>query len=176
MNIDIPCVCPPLSTGAPRHTTDTITLRDALGFRAARAARNSILVVRELDPESSIGDVLAALSEVYLIEGIESWSLVDQRNKPLELSRKSIRAFMAEHPEEAGMAADRADDLYQEAVFAPLVKRASTSSQPSQTEPSTSAEIGSTSTPRKRSKPSSTTTTQTDGTATMYASRDGVYS
>ena len=173
MNVSIPCVCPVLTSGAARHESDTVTLRDTLGFRAGRTVRNAIVVSRTNDPDASIAEILAMLTEVYLIEGIESWSLVDQKNKPIEVDRHSIRTFMNEHQEEAGAVGDEADTLYQEMVLGPLVRKASTSSQPTRTGASTSATTGSTSTRRKRSKPSSTTTSRTDGITAMYASRDG---
>lgn len=173
MNVEIPCVCPPLSTGAPRHTVDTITLHDKLGFKAALTVRNTIIVIKNQDAVASIAEILAALTEVYLLEGIEWWSIVDQRNKAVEVSRETVRGFMAEHPEEAMTVGNAADDIYQEQVLGPLVRQASKPSQPTLTASSTSATTGSEPKPRRRSKPSSTTTTPTDGTAMTYASRAG---
>lgn len=173
MNVTIPCVCPPLSTGAPRHDDDTITLRDKLSFRAGLTVRNTIIVSRTNDPDASVAEILAMLTEVYLFEGIEAWSLVDQRNKAVEVSRQTVRAFMEDHPEEAMTVGNEADGLYVEAVMNPLVRMASQSSPRTRTNGSTSLTTGSEPGRPKRSRRSSTSTTPTDGTTTMYASRGG---
>jgi len=173
VNVEIPCVCPSLSTGAPRHAVDTVTLHDRLGFRAALTVRNTIIVIKNQDAVASIAEILAALTEVYLLEGIEWWSIVDQRNKAVEVNRETVRAFLDEHPDEAMTIGNAADDLYQEQVLGPLVRQASKPSQRTPTEPSTSAMIGSEPKRPRPSKRSSISTTPTDGTAMTYASQGG---
>jgi hypothetical protein len=173
VNVEIPCVCPSLSTGAPRHQVDTVTLHDKLGFRAALTVRNTIIVIKNQDAVASIAEILAALTEVYLLEGIESWSIVDQRNKPVEVNRETVRAFLDDHPEEAMTVGNAADDIYQEQVLGPLVRQASKRSRPTPTESSTSVTTGSGPKRPKRSKPSSISTTPMDDTATTYAWRAG---
>lgn len=173
MNVAIPCVCPPLTDGQPRHETDTVTLRDRLGFRAALTARNAILVAKQEDDRASVPEILAAMTEAYLVQGVESWTLADQKNKPLPLTLANLREFMDEHVDEAMLVSDAADELYAKAVIDPLVRTASKSSPDTRTASSTSATTGSASTRQKRQKPSSTTTSQTDGTGTMYLSRAG---
>jgi len=176
VNVEISCVCPPLANGGPRHSVDDITLRDRLAFRAALTVRNTIIVTKSEDAQASIAEILASLTEVYLLEGIEGWSIVDQRNKAVPVSRETVRAFMDEHPDEAMTVGDAADGLYVEAVMRPLLKTASTSSQPTQTTESTSPTIGSEPKPRKHSKPSSTASTQMDGTGTTSSLPGGAYS
>ena len=173
MNVEIPCVCPPLSTGAPRHQVDTVTLHDKLGFRAALVVRNTIIVIKNQDAVASIAEILAALTEVYLLEGIEWWSIVDQRNKAVDVNRETVRAFLDEHPEEAMTVGNAADDIYQAQVLGPLVRQASKQSQPTPTVSSTSVTTGSEPKRPKRSKPSSISTTPMDGTAMTYASQGG---
>jgi hypothetical protein len=171
----IPCVCPPKSDGTQRHETDTVTLRERLDFRSGLTARNTVIIIKQEDPEANAADILAGLTEVYLLVGIESWTLQDARGKPLEVNRANVRQLMAEHPDEAMTIGDEADGLYSEAVIAPLVARALKSSQPTRTTGSTSPTTGSVPRPLKPSKRSSTTTSTTDGTERMSASRAGDY-
>ena len=94
MSVEIPCVCPPKQDGQPRHTTDTIELRDRLDFRSALTARNAIALAKEEDDDVSSAEILAVLTETYLLLGIQSWSLVDEKGKKVEPSRTAIREFI----------------------------------------------------------------------------------
>jgi len=171
--VTIECVCPP-KAGETRHPDgDTVTLRPKLDFRSALTARNTIVVLKSEDPDATTADILAALTETYLIVGIESWSLTDERGKALPVSRVAIRDLMDRHPEAAMIIGDEADELYSEAVIAPLVARAQNSSPPTPINASTSATNGSSPKPRKPSRPSSTFTTPTAGTERMSASPAG---
>lgn len=184
----IPCVCPPKridETGISevRHPDgDTVTLRERLDFRAALTARNAVNVLKVEDPQAGAGEVLAVLTEAYLIGGIESWTLVhldaEDRNrlKALPVSRATVRAFMADHVDEASLVGDEADELYSKAVLGPLVARASGSLPVTPTPDSTSPTTKSSETLPKRSKQSSITTIPTGGTEQMSASRGGGYS
>ncbi len=171
----IDCVCPPKAGGEVRHPKgDTVRLREKLGFREAVQARNVIVLLKQDDPDADVADILGALTEVYLLVGIESWTLTDERGRPIEPTRPAIRQFMADHTQEAMDIGEEADTLYSEAVVLPLVARAARSSQPSQTDDSTSAMTGSSPVPLRRSKRSSTTSSQTDDTGMMSASLGGV--
>lgn len=175
MDATIRCVCPPKADG-PRHDQDTITFRDRLDFRQALTMRKAIALAKADDPDISAAEILALLTEHYLLEGIEAWTLVDAKGKGVEPSKAAIRDFLADHPEEAMAAGDEADELYGPVILLPLLARAtgnSTSSPGTPTTPSTSQRTGS---PRKRpknSKPSSTSTTRTDGTATITSLHGG---
>jgi hypothetical protein len=147
---------------------DTVELRERLGFRAALTVRNTIIVTKSEDAQAGVAEILANLTEVYLLEGIEGWSIVDQRNKAVSVSRETVRAFMDEHPDEAMAVGDAADALYVEAVMRPLLKTAATSSQPTPITESTSAMTGSALKRPKRSRPSSTANTPMDGTGTTF--------
>jgi len=171
------CICPPKSNGDPRHPNgDTVTLRDHLPFRAGLAARNTVILLKQEDSEATTADILASLTEVYLLEGIESWTLYDDKGKQVPVSRSTIRAFMADHVDEAMTVGEEADGLYSASVIDPLVKRAATFSQPTPTTDSTSPTNGSSPTPLKRPRPSSTSTSRTGGTERMSASPGGGYS
>lgn len=155
----IDCVCPPLPGGDVRHPDgDTVILRGALDFRGATAVRN-IIGLRE-DGDTQV-DVLASITEAYLLYGIESWSVVNVEGKPVELTRDAIRARLALHPLAFMPLGDEAHELYSEAVVLPLLQPVSTPSPASRTGPSTSRTNGSGSSHRMPSKPSSISTTQT---------------
>jgi len=172
-----PCVCPPKANGEVRHANgDTVTLREHLDFRAGLAARNTVIILKQEDSEATTADILAALTVNYLLDGIESWTLVDEKGKGVSVSRPAVRAFMAEHPEEAATVGEEADGLYSASVIDPLVKRASMYSPPTQTAASTSQTNGSSRTRPTPLRQSSTTTTRTGGTEKMSASPGGGYS
>lgn len=171
----IPCVCPPRADGTARHPDgDTVKLKPTLDFRDARAARYSVIILKQEDELASVPDILAAMTEQYLLGGIESWTRVDDKGKPLPVTRSTIRAFMVEHPEAADLVGDEADELYTGRVLRPLVTAAQSSLPPTQTSASTSQKAG-TRRNRKPSRPSSITTIPMAGTEKMSASRDGDY-
>lgn len=173
--MDIRCVCPPKATGEPRHASDRVKLRDKLDLPRLLIANKTVVVLKAEDPYATTADVLAALSEVYLYIGIEAWTLVDAKGKPLEVTKDNIRDRIIANPDVAFPIIEEADDLYTEAVVAPLVAKASSSSRDTPTDDSTSPETGSTSN-RSRSRRSSTSTTRTDGIVPMPSSLVGVSS
>ncbi len=173
----IDCVCAPKADGSPRHADgDTVTLRPTLEFRPALAIQNEALLVKTEDPDAPTGEILAALSESYLIFGIESWTLADDKGKRLEVTRPNIRAFMNANPAEAFTIANEAESLYERQVMRPLMRRVSAYLPTTPTTPLTSVPNGSRQGRPKQPKPSSITTSQTDGIERMSASRAGDYS
>jgi hypothetical protein len=165
MNIE--CICPPRADGEIRHPAgDTVTLRERLDFRAALTARNTMLLLKTEDPDASTAEVLAALTETYLLVGIESWSIVDAKGKPVEPTKTAIREFLLAHPNIAMSVGNAADELYSESVILPLLALAQTSSPPMPTRESTSPPRPSSGKRRRPSKPSSITPFPTDATAT----------
>ncbi len=177
MDVQIACICPLRADATLRHPSgDVVTLRDRLDFRAALTARNVVVLIKTEDPDATAAEVLAALTEMYLILGVESWTLTDFKNKPVAPSKAAIRELLAQHPDAAMTLADAADDLYAEAVILPLLARASSSSPPTPISASTSATIPSTPVRLKHSKRSSTSTTRTDAIATTSPLPDGVSS
>ncbi len=168
MDVSIRCVCP-LKADEVRHPDgDTVTLRDTLGFVATQTARNAVILAKgeALDEGIPLGGALALalLTEQYLLLGIESWTLVDEKGKPVPVTRGSIRAFFddEDHDDVATVVSDACDLLYAKKVMLPLLQTASTSSPVTPTA-STSPTRGNGATPRrKRSSRSLTTTTPTD--------------
>lgn len=179
MDVTIACPCPPTAAGASRHPDgDIVVLRDRLDFRAATTVRKAIGLVSE-DGPADAAEILAVMTEWYCVLGIEAWTLLDAKGKPVPVSRTTIRELLLESEsaqEQASVIADAADGLYMAAVLLPLLSRASASSPPTPTEPSTSAPKDSPAKPPKRSRPSSTTSTPTDGTATIISWPAGVSS
>jgi hypothetical protein len=152
--VNVACLCPPNAAGEVRHPAgDEITLREHLDFRAALTARNTIQIVKR-EPGATVADVLAALTETYLLVGIESWSLVDAKGEPIEVTKAAIREHLFSRLDIAMEVGDVADELYFLAVIAPLAARASKSSPLTPTDGSTSATTPSSS-PQKPSRPSS---------------------
>ena len=175
--MNIACVCPLTAAGETRHPAgDTVELRQKLDFRSALTAQNAVWLLKQEDPDASSGEVLAVMTEAYLILGIESWTVTDEKGKPWPVSRDNIRAFMNEHLEAAMEVGDAADALYAAAVFLPLVAKAQRSSRPTPTDDSMSRTNGSESGNHKQSKRSSTITTLTDDTEMTSPSLAGVSS
>jgi hypothetical protein len=171
--MEIGCICPPKSDGQPRHISDKVTFREKMPFLGGLAARNEMSVLMNEDPEASAGERLAVIGPLFLFYGIEDWTLRDDKNKDVEVSRSAIRALLEDHPNEGQDLVTEANRLYLKAVLDPLADRASSSSPPTSTSVSTSPTTGSSPTPLKRPKRSSTSTTQTGGTERMSASPGG---
>lgn len=165
MNVTIPCICP----GEP-HDSDEVTLRDRLDFRQTVAVQKSVLF---LGTDPSNAEIMATLTEAYLLYGIEAWSVRDERGKAVPITRQAIEEHLLANVPAALAVADAADDLYQETVLLPLLMRGSASSATTPTTASTSRRSGSRPVPLKPSKRSSTSTTRTDATATTTESPDG---
>ena len=172
MNVTIPCPCPQTGSGSP-HETDTVTLRDRLDFRSGVTIRKALGVLYTDDPDAAFADVLGVLTEQYLLLGIESWTLVDEKGQKVEASKPAIRAFMEAHPEAAMDIGNQADGLYNEQVLLPLLTRGSTPSPDSPTDESTSATDGTNPTPPTPSRPSLITTSQTVDIEPTTTSLDG---
>lgn len=162
MDVTIPCPCPE-KAGAPRHESDTVTLHDVLDFHQSMTITKSVQFIDEDDPDSRGAEVLARLSEFYILVGIARWSLRDASNKPIEVTKGAIRKFILSRPDIASKVEPVADSLYREVILLPLLEAASISSQPSPTDDSTSPTPHGPTPQPKPSKRSSTSTIQTDG-------------
>jgi len=174
MRID--CICPPRD-GAVRHPDgDSVTLRERLDFFGAQAAQNAVYVLKSEDPDASTGDILAAMTESYLLSGIESWSVVDADGKPVEPTKPAIRKYLFANFAVAMVVAQEADTKYRSDVIDPLVKMVEDSSASTPTEPSTSPTSGSDDTNQNHSSPSSISTIQTVDTETTSLSPVGASS
>jgi hypothetical protein len=185
VEVQIPCICP-----SKPHEQDSVFLRPRLGLAGGVALQS---LFKELFEESvkhknfNSGKLSGLLTEGYLLNGIESWTLVDEAGKDLPLTDENISDKLLSDFEIASPIADKADDLYYDAVLAPLVERLNNFSTTLQTKRSTSATKRSrakTARPRSRStspsskpltplKQSSTSTTQTDSTGTTLVALAG---
>jgi len=179
MDVRIACPCPPKANGEPRHEHDTVTLRERFDFRSAQTIRNSYKVLKVEDPDVSVAEVLATLTEFYLLFGVEAWTLTDDKGKLIELSKTAIREHLLT-AEDVETVADAADELYTAKVFDPLVKRAqrprNRSSRSGPMDDSTSARKSSPMKPPRPSKRSSTTTSRMGGTGTITSLHAGASS
>lgn len=116
------CACP----GTPHVKGDTVTFHEKLGFDANVAA---VAAIFNGEGEANVTKAW----QVYLHHGPVSWNLVDDDGDPLPLTREALDALPFEDQWEI---ADRADDIYQGTVLAPLVRRMKQSSETTPTDAS----------------------------------------
>jgi hypothetical protein len=154
MDVTIRCTCPPKADGEPRHAQDTVVLRDVLSPRARRAL---IYDLSLLGDEGTMGDKLATLNEGYVLRGVESWTLVDEKGKAIPVTPAMITEQLIDRPND--VVATAADDLYTEVVLLPLLLGASSYSPSTPTAAQMSAATNGQTPQRKPSKRSSTSTT-----------------
>lgn len=164
----IPCPCAPKRDGELRHPAgDTVTLRERLDYHAAATITKSIQLLKTEDPDASAAEILATMTEAYVLFGIESWTLLDEDGKPLPVTKPHIRSMILANPEAAEVVADAADEQYQEQILLPLLARAANSSPPTPTGSSTSPPNSSRETRRKPSSRSSITSIPTAAIGTI---------
>jgi hypothetical protein len=175
MDVQIACICPPKADGAPRHERDTVTLPDVLDFRRTITVQQTIAL--RLDGiGATLPEITGVLMETYVLHCIDAWSVLDAEGKPVPPTKAEIAARLLPRFDEAEKVADAADDLYTDTVALPLVMRAVRSLLPTSTDGSTSPSNGSGGKRRKRSRPSSTTSSPMVVTGPMAASPGGVSS
>jgi hypothetical protein len=178
IEVHITCACP----GTPHAEGDTVNLRPKLGLADGTTLQSQLRsdIVAAGSGKVNWDRSIGMLMEGYLLVGIVGWSLLDAEGKPLPVSEDAIRERLLDDFALAKPIGDVADDLYFEPVLAPLLKQLAESLTSSQTSKSTSAtKKSATSKAKPRSpstrrsskrptllKPSSTSTTQTDYTAT----------
>lgn len=130
--------------GTP-HDHDTVWLRAEVTPDLGVAARSAIGDVVSQGIEKD--DIMAVLGRVYLRHGIVRWTFTDAEGNPVPVTPNAAGSLKWEIAEPI---ADKADDLYSEDIFRPLVARLSKSSRNGRTGRSTSAR---TTTSRRRPKP-----------------------
>ena len=81
--LDLPCPCPPLPNGEPRHDHDTVMLRTRLHYGDLQAVSRAGSILGVWDKES------ATLKLMEL--GIGSWTFTDDNGKAVEPSSAMIR-------------------------------------------------------------------------------------
>ena len=160
--VAVACRCP----GTP-HDGDTVYLRATLDLRGGMIAQRKVIeLATDRGPDADTDEILASLAETYCLNGIVDWTFTNGDTKKVEVTPQAIRKLILDDFSYAITVADAASDLYTSAVLDPLLARVSKSSPPTRTRGSTSRPNGSSATRRKRSKPSSTESIQTDDTAT----------
>lgn len=174
--MDVKCVCPPKADGSARHDHDTIELRERMDFRSSIAIRNALALESGDDGAIDMADILAILTERFIVYGIQSWTVVDAKNQPVPVSRQAITDLILSDIELATDIGDAADARYRDAVMLPLLQRGQTSSPSTPTNGSTSATKRSSTRRRTRSSPSSITAIPTAVTGTTSNAPDGDFS
>ena len=174
--VTVACLCP-RRAGEVRHPDgDEITLREHLDLRGALTARKMVAVIKGDDPDASAAEILAGMTEAYLLYGIESWSLTDDHDHTVEVTKPAIRELLLSRPAEALKVADAADDLYTAEVLVPLLATVSTSSPPTPTDGSTSPTTPPSTQEPTPLRPSSTITSPTGATEPTSLSLAGASS
>ena len=168
MQVIVPCLCL-MGEGKPKRHPDgeALNFRETLDFPTATKIRKSLEFIESDDPKARAIEVLAALTEAYILFGLEKWTVEDSRGKPVALTHGNIRSYLLANQVAADAAADAADDLYSKVVLLPLMAGAAKSSQPTRMASSTSAQTDSPLSRRKRSRRSMTGTTQTADTGAI---------
>ena len=129
-SVAIACLCPPQGDEVRHPGGDTVTLREQARLRGGARGAQPVIHAKTNDPGMSVAEVQAMLTELYLLSGIEAWSVVDERGKPIEPTTARHPRDPAAELEAAMTVADAADERYAEAVMTPLLARASSSSPP----------------------------------------------
>lgn len=128
MDVTVACPCP----GTPHPDGDTVTLRDkptlmmgttALGWAGQQAS----------DGAPSTGHI----SEVYLTDGILSWTFVEEDGSPKPVNDETLRWLLDDYAL-AYPVAEKAAEVYTDIIFAPLLAQISNSSRTGRTGASTS--------------------------------------
>lgn len=167
MDVPIACIC------AGDHEGDTVTLRDTLDFRTAVTMQEAVTIARSDNPNASSAAVLGALDEAYLLYGVASWTLIDDKGKPIPVTPANVTRYLLSDIAASMTVFSEAEDIYNPVVLLPLVQRGLRSSPSTPTDDATSARTGSQPKPRKLSRPSSITSSPTDGIETTSPLRDG---
>ncbi len=157
--VAVACRCP----GTP-HDGDTVYLRPTLDLRGGIVAQRKIVALIQAagDKEADTDDILAGLAETYCLNGVVDWTFTNGNTEKVDVSEQSIRDLILDDFTYGIAVAEAASNLYNAAVLDPLVEQASKSLPPKRTRNSTLAKTGSSRKRQKRSKPSSTESTQTD--------------
>lgn len=159
--VAVACPCP----GTPHSDGDTVFLGPKLSFRAGVMADSKIADI--VNGSGDVDEVKAALLETYVLDGVKAWTFVDAEGTDVPVEPSTIRAWLLSDYALGVIVAEKADALYGQSVTDPLVRRISASSPNGQTNGSTSVKPASLAKRRKRSSPSSTTTSPTEGTGTI---------
>ena len=147
------CLCP----GTPHEDGDFVYLRAKLGLAAGTTLQR--LIVEANQNRADNADLTGKLAESYLLLGVASWNLVDDKGHPVPVNPQTITTHLLDDFARAAPVADIADGLYMGPVLAPLVQKALASSSSTTTNGLTSVKPDGRSKRPKRSKPSSTSTT-----------------
>lgn len=151
----VACPCP----GTPHPEGDTVELRETLGLGAGVALQKLVVGTNAPEPE-----IIGQLMEAYLRFGVCAWTFVDADGKAVPVTPDTLQALLLDDFSRAYPVAEAADKLYEGPVFGPLATAAANLSRTTPTAASTSRKGSGSRKNGMRSKPSSTSTTQTGAT------------
>jgi hypothetical protein len=146
-----------------------------MDFRSSIAIRNA-LALESGGEDVDMADVLAILTERFVIYGIQSWTVVDEKNQPVPVNRQTITELILSDIDLATEIGDVADGRYREATMLPLIRAGSKPSPSMPTSDSTSVATTRSTRRRTRASRSSITAIPTADTAMTSDSPDGDYS
>lgn len=106
------CACP----HTPHPDGDVVLLRPTLSLRGGIKAQQDIRSSIGADGLVVQDELVARWMETFVREGATGWNLLDEAGRPVPFD---IAALLADF-ELAGPVADKADDLYGQAVLRPL--------------------------------------------------------
>lgn len=151
----VPCPCP----GTPHPDGDTVYLHPNLSFEGGAMAEAK--AINALQSDGDLQErVQIALLETYVLYGVADWTLTNGDGaKIIPVNQATIREHLLSNYTASVPVAEKGAEVYKEQVLAPLRARLLKSLPPGRMNGSTSAKSGSSAVPRKRSKPSSTSTT-----------------
>lgn len=157
------CLCP----GTPHADGDFVYLRPKLSLASGIILQEPVNDWLQVPTAQRPGQefMRAELSERYLTLGIAEWNIEDEAGV-IPVNSATIRIHLLDDYFRSQAVADKADDLYSEVALDPLRKLVAASSAATSTNGSTSATGSGSPKRRKRSKPSLTSTTPMDATAT----------
>jgi hypothetical protein len=161
----LPCPCP----NTPHPDGDTVELRDKLGLAAGVELQRD---VREALGTSE-GHIVGLLVEGYVRHGVCAWTFTDELGKPVEVTPENIQKWVLDDFTLATPIAEKADELYENAVLGPLVREAASLLPTTPTESSTSPTDSGSDESQTPSQPSLTSTTPMDGTVVTLSWPDG---
>lgn len=120
MDVTVPCPCP----GTPHPDGDTVTLRDKPTLHMGTTAFGWANIQATKD-QPTTGDI----AELYLTDGIIAWTFVLEDGSPRPLGSAGLE-WLLDDFELAYPIADKASELYTEAIFRPLVASRTNASKP----------------------------------------------
>lgn len=141
--VEVPCLCPDTP-----HEGDTVYLHPKIGLQGGAVAQRKIIAAIQGGAERD--EIMGSLMDVYVRYGVADWTFTNGNSHKLEVTPENVEKRLLSDFTIGYLVADKADDLYSNALLDPLRAGVSKSSRPTPIKGSTSAK---TSSSPKRRKP-----------------------